>query len=158
MVKPKQHKPKIESDKIHFIEFKILKGQIESPEDFDITSIKGYRNTINFLLSFNLEDNLVKADYDIDVYTNSKNTEEASGCFKLVYIFKIDNLSELAALAKDGKKVEYDNSLGNTLASICHSTTRGILLTRFQGTVLQKYILKVVNPNDLLPNKQSNDK
>jgi hypothetical protein len=41
-------------------------------------------------------------------------------------------------------------SLGNALASITYSTSRGILMTRFQGTALSDFILPVINPNNLL--------
>ncbi|MNY64312.1 hypothetical protein D3C86_2014030 [compost metagenome] len=41
-------------------------------------------------------------------------------------------------------------ALGNALASITYSTSRGILMTRFQGTVLSDFILPVIDPNSLL--------
>jgi hypothetical protein len=40
--------------------------------------------------------------------------------------------------------------LGNALASITYSTTRGILMTGFQGTALCNFILPVKDPDELL--------
>lgn len=143
-----QHKPKVDANKIHFREFKILKGQIESPEDYNIDIVDGHEINIGFDLGFNLKENMVKADFSIEIISKSQNAEEARGVFNLLYLFVVDNLNELATLKNN--KVEFDLGLGNSLASISHSTTRGILLTRFQGTALQKFILPVINPNELI--------
>ncbi|GAO27720.1 hypothetical protein JCM15548_14569 [Geofilum rubicundum JCM 15548] len=44
--------------------------------------------------------------------------------------------------------------LGNALSSVTYSTSRGILLTKMQGTALQNFVLPIINPNKLL---HSND-
>lgn len=151
MSNAKPHKPKVDPTKIHFREFKIVKGQIDCPEEFSIETVEGHNSNIEFKLAFNFEDKLVKSDFLLNVNTKSNNAEEATAVFHLLYIFEIENLEEFAVI-DENEIVELNPSLGNTLASMTHSTSRGVFLTRFQGTALQKFILPVINPNDLLQN------
>lgn len=67
-----------------------------------------------------------------------------------MYLIKVDNLEELAPLNKNQAAVELHSTLANAVASISYSTSRGILLTRLQGTALQKFILPVIDPMSLL--------
>jgi hypothetical protein len=141
----------LQPDKIEIVDFKIIKGQINSPFDFEIEKVEGHTFNVDFELGFNLEDKLVKADFSVNVETKSKGSdvEEAIGAFSFVYVFYVDNIEELTTLEKD-QTVTLHPSLGNALASITYSTSRGILMTRFQGTALSDFILPVINPNNLL--------
>lgn len=141
----------LQPDKIEIVDFKIIKGQINSPFDFEIEKVEGHTFNVDFELGFNLDDKLVKADFSVNVETKSKETniEEAIGAFRFVYIFYVDNIEELTAMEND-LTVTLHPSLGNALASITYSTSRGILMTRFQGTALSDFILPVINPNNLL--------
>ena len=141
----------LQPDKIEIVDFKIIKGQINSPFDFEIENVEGHKFNVDFELGFNLDDKLVKADFSVNVETKSKEAdiEEAIGAFSFVYVFYVDNIEELTTLEKD-QTVTLHPSLGNALASITYSTSRGILMTRFQGTALSDFILPVINPNNLL--------
>jgi hypothetical protein len=141
----------LQPKKIEIVDFKIIKGQINSPFDFEIEKVAGHTFNVDFELGFNLEDKLVKADFSVNVETKSKddNIEEAVGNFSFVYIFYVDNIEELTNLESDGI-ITINPVLGNALASITYSTSRGILMTRFQGTVLSDFILPVIDPNSLL--------
>jgi hypothetical protein len=141
----------LQPDKIEIVDFKIIKGQINSPFDFEIEKVEGHTFNVDFELGFNLEDKLVKADFSVNVETKSieEEIEEAVGAFSFVYVFYVDNIEELTTLEKD-QTVALHPSLGNALASITYSTSRGILMTRFQGTALSDFILPVINPNNLL--------
>jgi hypothetical protein len=141
----------LKPDKIEIVDFKIIKGQINSPFDFEIEKVEGHTFNVDFELGFNLEDKLVKADFLVNVETKSieEEIEEAVGAFSFVYVFYVDNIEELTTLEKD-QTVALHPSLGNALASITYSTSRGILMTRFQGTALSDFILPVINPNNLL--------
>lgn len=144
----------LQPEKIEIVDFKIIKGQINSPFDFEIENVEGHTFTVDFELGFNLDDKLVKADFSVNVATKSKENaiEEAVGNFSFVYVFYVDNIDELTTLEKD-QTVALHPSLGNALASITYSTSRGILVTRFQGTALSDFILPVINPNNLLVNE-----
>jgi hypothetical protein len=141
----------LQTEKIKIVDFKIIKGQINSPFDFNEENIEGHSFNVNFELGFNLEDKLVKADFSVNVETksNNKDIEEAAGNFSFVYIFYVDNLEELAIQEED-HTITVNSFLGNALASITYSTSRGILMTRFQGTILRDFILPVIDPNSLL--------
>lgn len=141
----------LQPEKIEIVDFKIIKGQINSPFDFEKEKVAGHTFNVDFELGFNLEDKLVKADFSVHVETksNEDSIEEAVGNFSFVYVFYVDNIEELTAPEKD-ETITIHPALGNALASITYSTSRGILMTRFQGTVLSDFILPVINPNDLL--------
>lgn len=141
----------LQPEKIEIVDFKIIKGQINSPFDFDITNVNGHHFDVHFELGFNVPDKLIKADFSVNVETKSskEDTEEAIGAFSFVYVFHVDNIEELTKLEADNT-VTVSPALGNALASITYSTTRGILMTRFQGTALSGFILPVINPNKLI--------
>ena len=141
----------LQPEKIEIVDFKIIKGQINSPFDFEEVKVKGHTFNVNFEMGFNIPDKLIKADFSVNVETNSEklDNEEATGAFSFVYVFHVDNIEDLTTLEKDNT-VTLHPALGNALASITYSTSRGILMTRFQGTALSNFILPVINPNKLL--------
>ncbi|GAA4932791.1 hypothetical protein GCM10023314_01460 [Algibacter agarivorans] len=145
---------KLIPEKIEIFDFKIIKGQIESPFEFDNSLVKGHDFNLSFETAMNIEEKMVKADFIVSIKTQSEknSTEEAQGNFHFVFIFHVENMEDL--VEKNGKNnpddFKVDGALGNALASITYSTSRGILMTRFQGTSLENFILPVINPNDLL--------
>lgn len=141
----------LQPEKIEIVDFKIIKGQINSPFDFEENKVQGHDFNINFELGFNIPDKLIKADFSVSVETksNKPNAEEAVGAFSFAYVFHVDNIEELTKLEEDNT-ITINSSLGNAIAAITYSTTRGILMTRFQGTALSNFILPVINPNKLI--------
>lgn len=141
----------LQPEKIEIVDFKIIKGQINSPFDFEEEKVQGHNFNVNFELGFNIPDKLIKADFSVNVETKSEKQdgEEAIGMFSFVYVFYIDNIEELTKLEQDNT-VTISPALGNALAAITYSTSRGILMTRFQGTALSNFILPVINPNKLI--------
>lgn len=141
-------------EKISLVEFKIVKGQVDVPEDFDAAAVKGHNLDNSLQLGFNLNEKLVKADFLIEIETESKgqNAIEARGNFHLVFIYHVENLNDLAK-PDDKNLIELHPGLANALSSLTYSTSRGILLTRLQGTALQNFVLPIINPNNLLRNK-----
>lgn len=132
-------------------ECKLVKGQIDTPELFDHSSVKGFGTRNNLKLGFNLKDKLARADFYIDINTESKgkNENEATAHFHLVFIYHIEQLDELITPLR-GKRVKAEAALGNALSAVTYSTSRGILISRLQGTALQQFILPIINPNALL--------
>src|SRR5690554_803744 len=139
------------ADKIEIVDFRIIKGQIESPFEFDMSAINGHTFNVEFQLGFNIQESLVKADFKVFVETNSSASipEEAQGSFHFVYTYYVENLAELATYSSEGI-LDVDVNLGNALAAISHSTSRGVLMTRFQGTALESFIMPVIDPKELL--------
>lgn len=146
---------KVVPDKIHLVGFRILNAEINSPFEFDLKQIASFENDVKFDLSFNLEDAMVKADFNVKITTISRentNNDEATSAFSFVYIFHVENFKELAKVIDD-YSLDIHGGLTNALASIVYSTTRGVLMTRFQGTALADFILPIINPQNLV-NKQ----
>jgi hypothetical protein len=141
----------LDPEKITIVDFHILKGGIESPFEFKIMDVEDFDVRFDFNLGFNLKEKFVKADLTVDLKTNSKEkqTKEASGHFDFAFVYHIANLEQLTAEQEDGE-IQIEGDLGNALASITYSTSRGILMTRFQGTALQNFVLPVISPNKLL--------
>ena len=149
-----QDKNVFDPEKISLIDFKMIKGQVDTPENFDINKVVGHQLDNSLQLGFNLDDKLAKADFTISVKTDSKgeNESEATGNFHLIFIYRLENLEELAIPEKN-KRLNLNPGLANALSSVTYSTSRGILLTRLQGTALQNFVLPIINPNKLLHNK-----
>jgi hypothetical protein len=144
-----QDKSVFEAEKIALIEFKMIKGQVDNPENFDINKVAGHQLDNSLQLSFNLDDKLAKGDFTVSIKTESKNESEAAGIFHLIFIYRIENLEELA-IAEKNKRLILNPGLTNALSSVTYSTSRGILLTRLQGTALQNFVLPIINPSKLL--------
>ncbi|MFS0490597.1 hypothetical protein [Leadbetterella byssophila] len=151
-----QDKNVFDPEKITLIDFKMIKGQVVTPENFDISKVVGHQLDNSLQLGFNLDDKLAKADFTVSLKTDSKgeNKSEASGNFHLIFIYRIENLEELATPEKN-KRLNLNPGLANALSSVTYSTSRGILLTRLQGTALQNFVLPIINPNNLLHNKKN---
>lgn len=141
-------------EKISIVEFKMMKGQVEVPEVFETAIVEGYQLDNSLQFGFNLDEKLVKADFIIELKTESKgrNAKEATGNFHLVFFYQVENLNELAK-SNENNLIELNPGLANALSSVTYSTSRGILLTRLQGTALQNFVLPIINPNKLLLNK-----
>ncbi|MBK9270254.1 MAG: hypothetical protein IPM48_01540 [Saprospiraceae bacterium] len=151
-----QDKNIFDPEKIALIDFKMIKGQVDTPENFDFSKVVGHKLDNSLQLSFNLDDKLAKADFTVSVKTDSKgkNEVEATGNYHLIFIYRIENLEELAT-RKRNKRLNLHPGLANALSSVSYSTSRGILLTRLQGTALQNFVLPIINPNNLLHNKKN---
>ena len=66
------------------------------------------------------------------------------------YIFEIDDISKFK---HDDKSMTIPDQFMITLVSISFSTTRGIILGKSAGTILDKIIMPLIDPKKLLPQK-----
>lgn len=138
-------------EQIHLKEFRIVQGQINSPENIKLKRIKSFQSEVGLDIAFNLEKRAIKADIQVSAATESegKNKEEGSTFFHIVYFFEVDNIQELVK-ETTANQLDVHPHLANAIASVSYSTTRGILLTRLQGTALRDFILPVIDPNSLI--------
>lgn len=141
-------------EKMALMEFKIIKEQVNTPENFDFNKVIGHQLDNSLRFGFNLEDKLAKADFVLNFKTDSKgaNENEATGNFHLIFIYKVENLEDLATHDKDSR-LNLNPGLASALSSVTYSTSRGILLMKLQGTALQSFVLPIINPNKLLNTK-----
>lgn len=144
----------LQPEKIHIVDFKLTKGLVMSPGDLDETTIAHFGFDVNLTTGFNLEERQIKADLEITVVAIGKDDEalEVGGEFHFSFYFFVENLDEL--VTDSGKSKVVSRNLGNAIASITYSTSRGIVMTRFQGTALRGFILPVIDPNTLLDQKR----
>jgi hypothetical protein len=143
--------PLFDPEKIILNELKMIKFHIDTSDSFDQGGVTGFQWDNSLLLSFDLIDELARADFNITIQSKSKllNQTESVGHFHFQFIYQIENLKELAIAAKK-ERLEVNTALSNALASITYSTARGIIFSRLQGTALQNFILPVINTNNLV--------
>lgn len=141
-------KSQVIPEKIHLVSCTIasasLKSDFQVPEDH----IENHSLMLGYDTSYNIDEDMVKAEIKVDVAALQGKKEVGEGHFELIFIYHVENLKELTQV--DGDQLTVNGGLSNALASITYSTTRGILITRFQGTLLKNFTLPVINPNDLL--------
>ncbi len=141
-------KGKYDPLRLSIIEFKIVNGNINAPNEFDSNLIDSYETSMAFSSSFNLEEKVVRANMGFEIETKSTSKQnEATVNFDFVYLIRVDNLNELFSDDADPKDLK---RLMTAIAAISFSTSRGILLTRLQGTAMKEYILPIINPGKLL--------
>jgi hypothetical protein len=138
-------------EQIEIVDFTILKGDINNPEGFDIRAVIKHEFSAELDLGFNLEEKLIKSSILIKVETDSQgaNSTEATSSFKLQFLYRYEHLKAMA-IPDEAGKIDLHPHLGNAISSITYSTSRGILMSRYQGTAFRDFILPVMNPNDLL--------
>jgi len=138
---------KLIPNQISMLDFAIISGSIDNPVEHDYTLVNDHNYQVNFNMTYDLKEKMVKSDIKIEIKTKSKKgqVKEASGNFHIAYLFKVENLNELV---DETGSIGFE--LGNAISSISYSTSRGIIMTRFQGTALSNFILPIIDPNELL--------
>lgn len=140
---------KIEPEKIQMLRVRIVKASVEQIPDLDYVKIlKGFNTSVSYKEGFNQKDKLARVELEVNVSTDTGEVTEATGVFCIHFLYHVDNLDELTA-GNNGQLL-VSGDLQTTLASISYSTARGILLTRFQGTIFQDFFLPVIQPGKLL--------
>jgi hypothetical protein len=144
----------LQPEKIHIVDFKLTRGTVVSPGDLDETTIANFGFDVKLTTGFNLDERQIKADLEVTVVGVDKDEKplDIGGEFHFSFYFMVENLAEL--VSDGGKSKVVSRNLGNAIASITYSTSRGIIMTRFQGTALKGFILPVVDPNSLLDQKR----
>lgn len=135
---------RFDADKLAVNSFKILSENISVPEFFQKDSIKNFRINNNFGISFSLDAGLIRAEYIIEIITESDSDEEASAQYKFVLIYHYTNLEEVAIL--ENNELRVDSKLGFAITSVTHSTIRGVLLIKLSETVFRDFILPIIKP------------
>lgn len=142
---------KFKAEKLHIVDFKVVKGRIDCPFELTAEDIVAFNTELDYDLSYNFDDHLVKVDFSINITTQTKTLtpSQASGGFTFAFVFRVDNFKDL--VVNDGKtKLTVDGNLVSTVITLAYSTARGVLLARFQGTVLDNFILPVIGSNELM--------
>ncbi len=114
----------------------------------------------NFELNYkwNLEENKFAVVFKISYSINEENNKHAD-CLKLSFMneFQVDNLKDLFQV-KENKEFEINEKLEVSLVSITISTARGIVFEKTKGTPLNRFILPIIDPSDVILSKKLNSK
>lgn len=144
-------KSKFKPDQIKISRIYIKSGTIDNA-NYTGTDPEGFNSTVDFRTAYNIENKIVMSEIDFEISGRIENDIISHAKYTIVYFFHVENLEELSSQT-DGQPL-IDGNLGNALASISYSTSRGLLIGRLQGTPLQSFILPVIDPNDLLNKKK----
>lgn len=140
---------KFVADKVQLQKVDILSASIENPLEIANKLVEAANFNLGFNFGFNPDEKLVKLEFEVGLSSNIENIERQATCnFKLAFVFSIENLKELVHI--EGDVIDGSEDMAFALSAIAYSTTRGILLTRLQGTIFRDFILPVISPSDLL--------
>ena len=142
---------KIIPEKINLIKVKTIAGFLNHAEDVNDDEIKGFSSTFSFGTAYSIDSKRIKNTLEIKIKAEGEGNREINleAGYTVEFIFEVENLEDLSEKQEDGT-VKISIDLAATLAGICYSTLRGIVLTRTQGTPLNGMIMPVVNPYTLL--------
>jgi hypothetical protein len=145
------------AEKLHFLSFEIQSAEIKSPYGFNPELVIKHDFKLNWDMGFDMEGMIIKADLGVAVTTNSEGEqeEEAHGAFQISAFYHLENLDEMVTY--DGDEMKVDDVMASQIAAVTFSTSRGIIYTRFQGTVLRDFILPIVDPLEILGIKKANE-
>ena len=143
----------IDPEKIHLINIKTIKGNIDAASDTDVNAITGHEFSFELETGINADDNVIGINLVVNIEAKD-NTDKLlliKGSYTHEIIFIVDNLKDFLEPDESGtNKYKIDGGLGTTIVSIAYSTIRGIIFTRTQGTSLGFVILPVINPKKLM--------
>jgi hypothetical protein len=143
----------IDSEKIHLVNIKTIKGNIDAASDIDTNATAGHKFSFELGTGLNLEDNVIGINLlvNIEAADNLDKLLPITGSYTHEIVFIVDNLKDfIEPDDNDTNKYKLDAGFGSTIVSIAYSTIRGIIFTRTQGTSLGSVILPVINPKKLM--------
>ena len=146
----RKNRSKLVAEKIKLIDYRIISGKLDNPEGDFLSLREAIGFSCNLDMGMKLEEKIVKSELLIKIEAKGENDGLIEAIYNIVFIFYVENLEELISQKK--KEIKVDANLGNAIASISYSTTRGLLIARLQGTVLDGFYLPIINPNGLLKN------
>jgi hypothetical protein len=71
-------------------------------------------------------------------------------------VFHVINLKAVTKKEDNQKNININDEFLATLLGVCIGTSRGILSTKTKGTIIAKYPLPILNPNDILKQIKNN--
>jgi len=148
-------------DKIHIISVKLTNANVTSDVSNDeFKQEESLKVSYSAETGFSEEGNNCQIKFTVNFSPDEDSAQgiQFSAEFTIVFVFVIDNLDEFKIPNdKVANGFLIDSILGATLMGIVYSTSRGIILTRTAGTILDSVILPVIDPAELLGNPIIND-
>jgi hypothetical protein len=129
-------------------EIVINNAAIENNTELSFLEKDKYYFEINYNFSAGINPSQKKVrviiNCNISTFLNSNEKIDINGKFEIAYFFSVEKL------LNTGEEIEINSDLASSLANIAYSTSRGIIYTRCQGTILQKLILPVTSTKRLV--------
>lgn len=146
----KSYLVKFDTDKIDILSVRVIKASIDSmeSESFNFNDISGFKYSWNVSNSLDMVDKLVRIVFSVTIFANDHEDRmlQTSGQFSIEYVYKVDNLYDFLLPDSTDEVPLVHGVLSSNLFAIAYSTSRGIILTRCNGTILQGVMLPVVSP------------
>ena len=146
----------VDPERIHLVGVNITNAQVNSLSS-DIAGWDELTLNVASTTSFN-QDYICRLSLILDMEKlDTDGLKLIKANFSIDFDFQIENIMELIFVEDSTSKVvKASRDLGMSLIAIAYSTTRGIVLTRTAGTVLNGLILPVVDTAKLLDASISN--
>lgn len=104
----------------------------------------------SFNLAINNEQKKIRLTFSCSIKTFEKETKNEvliNANFDIAFFFSIENL---AVLLGSGPEFESNSELIITISNIAYSTSRGIIFTRCQGTILKDILLPIMPADKII--------
>lgn len=146
-------------NKIDILTVRVIKASVDSDENQIInpSDVLGYDFSWSMDNSLDLSENLARIviSFNIKAFEKDEQPLNVSGRFSIEYIYRIHNLNEFILPESQEEQPIFHSVLTSNLLAIAFSTSRGIILTRCNGTVLQGAILPIISPKSIVENDES---
>lgn len=111
-----------------------------------------FKLTFNFSLGHNIKDKKFRIIFSCGIKTLNEQSEEinVTAKFDIAFLFTIENIEELITKPDNSEIYTIDNDLITSLANLSYSTSRGIIYTKCQGTILKTVIIPIISTQKLL--------
>lgn len=99
-------------------------------------------HSFDFGISFSQKKMQVIYSCDAKILDDTEKETGASAQFSIAVTFSINNLDDLAT---QGEKIDVNNDLVLSLTNITYATSRGIIFSKCQATVMEKLVLPILS-------------
>lgn len=142
----------IDPNKIHLETVRVISGSVNSDPNVDQSQIVEFKTSFEVSQGVAPETNSVRFIFHakLDAITENSVVLAVNAEYTIEYVFVVENLVDF--FEKKDNIVLLDMGMAAVLMGIVYSTTRGIILTRTQGTLMDGVLLPVLNPRDLIKN------
>lgn len=140
---------------VGIISIDVIKEKIVNPNVFPELwlEVPDSQYRLSYELRFNDIEKIVKLDMTISLRTKSKKKpikiQKTSGEFTFGFLFGILHYDDFIKLDNEGEHI-IDKHLEYNLVGVSYGTSRGLLLSRINGTIYRDTILPIMMPEDLV--------
>ncbi|MFT3946154.1 MAG: hypothetical protein QM763_04190 [Agriterribacter sp.] len=135
---------------INLEDINISAASIENKTEFTALDSTSYSHDVDYRFKFgvNKSQKKIRAIFECKIFTfnNLREKIEVEGNFDIAYVFLIKNFDDLINVSEH---LELEDNLVLSIANIIYSTSRGIIYTRCQGTILNNVILPILSTKKL---------